>query len=425
MQTDMPSISPSALGGYRPDPFSLNRIGTILLLLSLATYVLDAPSRYVLSLAKAESLLYLRDVLCALIVFCAIMSWRLGRSTTPVLIPTYVIAIHFFWGLVNLTSIAQPVVALKIYVTYLAGIVCFFSYQTHFKTAHKLIAWAYVLTATGVAINLVTDMPWTGTTFSSAVGDVSFSREWTSGGLSRVAGFARASSETSAFLALLCAPLLASRALNTAQVVALYLVTFALIGATTTKGGIIAWLLIGAMLPIIRRGSLSRAILLACAILAILGILIPAVIYLYDLKISVSSQWWSLLSSYADRINRMWPEALENVHQQGNFILGRGLGGIGFPQHFGEGRIYNSADSVMLYIYVSFGLLGLMYVGNILMLLAKKASQLNPEIGGTISIWLLYWFTYGLVGNNIDSAFMLFTAGLATGAAFEKAQVNE
>lgn len=395
--------------------FLLSKMGNFALLASLASYVFDAPLRFALSIAHIESALYLRDVVFALIVAASLIQWMVGKSYSKALIPLYLISLHFFWGLINLPSILQPIVGLKILLTYLAGVICYETYEQKYDQYHRLFTYGYLITAASVIYNYFLPMPWVGMSFASATGDVNVSKEWYSGGIQRIAGFARSSTETSAILAMLCAPLITSEKLKSFSKFILYCVTLGLIIITTTKGGLIAWLVIGMLLPLLRSKNNSKIFNYTIWFFAAIGIAIPALIYIYDVKASTSGALW-ILSSFADRVNRMWPGAFANTQTYGSLIFGRGLGGIGFPQSFGEGNRYNSADSVMVYVYVTFGLPGILYTFHILKKFTNIQAQLNSRINSVFLIWLLYWFIYGTVGNDFETPLMLFFAGIITGA---------
>lgn len=396
--------------------FQLSFVGQVAVLVSLASYVFDAPLRYVLSIARIESALYFRDLVFSAVIFSSLLSWVLGKTFNRALIPLYIITLHLFWGFINLPSIAQPVVGLKIFLTYLAGIICYDTYKKNEKACHRYATAAFAITAAAVILNAFIEMPWSGTSFASATGDVNVSREWTSGGVKRVAGFGRSSTETAALLALLCAPLLFASSLSKTKKIFLYFFTFGLIALTTTKGALIAWATIGIAAVFFKKADRSNLLYSASACIAATGIALPAIIYAYDLRASVSGDFWWLLSSFADRINRMWPGALENTHDYGSLILGRGLGGIGFPQMFGEGIRFNSADSVMLYLYANFGIFGIAYTFIIIKKFSENKAHISPGILYVLLTCLLYWVTYGLVGNNAETPLMLFSAGLITAA---------
>lgn len=400
-----------------PEKFLLSRLGLFATIASLSTYIFDAPLRYILSVLHIESALYLRDLVFSTIVLTSILSWATGKNTTRVLIPIYILLLHFFWGIINLPSILQPAVGLKIFITFLAGIVCFDTYEKHHADWHRYAAIAYAITAAAVIANAFIEMPWAGTSFSSATGDVNVSREWTSGGVKRVAGFGRSSTETAALLALLCAPMLSSSRVSTLKKAFLYFLTLGLIALTTTKGALIAWALIGLALPLLKKSDKSNALYVVCALISAFGIILPATIYAYELRAGISGDFWWLLSSFADRINRMWPGALENTHHFGSLIFGRGLGGIGFPQMFGEGNRFNSADSVMLYLYANFGIFGIIYTFWTIKSFSSNRLKIDPSIRAPLILWLMYWVTYGLVGNNAETPLLLFTAGLIAAAA--------
>lgn len=406
-----------ATSGKNPSYPQLSRVWAAAILLSLASYVFDAPLRYILSLTKLESALYFRDFVFISLIFTSLATWILGKSLNRALIPLYLLTMHMLWGFINLPSIIQPLVGFKIFLTYIAGIICYDTYIANKESAHKYVTAAFLITASAVLVNAFFEMPWAGTSFSSATGDVNVSREWTSGGVKRIAGFGRSSTETAALLALLSTPLLFASQLATYKKVTIYFATLALIALTTTKGALIGWFVIGLLSMFLRSPEKSKTPYISAAAITAFGILLPAAIYAYDLRAGISGDFWWLLSSFADRINRMWPGALENTQLYGNLILGRGLGGIGFPQMFGEGLRFNSADSVALYLYANFGIFGIMYTFLVIKNLFRNKTQIDIDILRVLLACLTYWVTYGLVGNNAETPLMLFTAGLITAAS--------
>lgn len=402
--------------------FTLSDTWNIALLLCLASYIFDAPIRFLLSVIHIESAIYLRDITLAAIIISSTISWIIGKTKSNSLTPIYLISLHLLWGIINLPSIAQPIVGLKILLIYITGIICYETYRTRTEQYHKLFNIAYIISAAGVLYNYFLPMPWTGMTFASAAGDVTINKEWYTAGIQRIAGLARSSTETSAILAILSAPLITSRKTNIYCKLTIYITTLALISITTTKGGVIAWLAIGTLLPFTNHQSTKKPIYFTIWAFACIGLAIPALIYAYDIRLTTNSNLSWLLSSFADRINRMWPEALANIQNHGSLIFGRGLGGIGFAQSFGESNRFNSADSVMLYIYATFGIPGIIYTAHIINKFNSKIQKFEPEIAQTMLVWILYWFVYGVVGNNFETPLLLFIGGLISGAALDQTQ---
>lgn len=398
-------------------PFVLNSAWQWILFATLASYALDGPLRYVLSLAHAESAIYLRDAFGFATVMYALLHWVTGGKPSPGLSVMAVLLVHAFWGMLILPNLFQPLMGIKVFLSFALGACCFETFTRHEPRFMRLFVILFLISAVGVAINWFVDMPWAGVTYATAAGDVTASREWTMAGIKRIAGFTRASFEASTNLAILCAPLLVLTRVPWWLKAASYAVTMALILATTSKGSVVAFLLVGLCLPLIlsTRHKQKINILLYCLPLLVIGI--PALLAMYEIRADLDGPIGWALSSFAERINQMWPEAFRNVTQHGNIILGRGVGGIGFPQKFGDGLLYNSADNVMVYLYVSFGLPALVYVYLIIRSLSHHAVRLSPAVWACFMVWLVHWFAYGLTGNDIEAPFMQFFSGLIVGGA--------
>ncbi|MEP7246164.1 MAG: hypothetical protein ABI885_21130, partial [Gammaproteobacteria bacterium] len=124
------------------------------------------------------------------------------------------------------------------------------------------------------------------------------------------------------------------------------------------------------------------------------------------------------LSSFMDRIDYMWPEAIHGWLEHGNLFIGRGLGGIGFAQQGVEWWRYNAADNLMLYLLVSFGLLALVYVGIFLRGVARTFNA-EPEeayFASCVRGWAVVLFSYGCTTNMVEQPFMNIVIGVCFGA---------
>jgi hypothetical protein len=60
--------------------------------------------------------------------------------------------------------------------------------------------------------------------------------------------------------------------------------------------------------------------------------------------------------SLIDRIQRTWPDAFHLFAQSGNYIVGRGIGGIGMPQLSEEPFWYTYGDNLFVYVLITGGL---------------------------------------------------------------------
>jgi len=65
------------------------------------------------------------------------------------------------------------------------------------------------------------------------------------------------------------------------------------------------------------------------------------------------------MNSFVDRVEGMWPDAfalLRIGHSSIQPIFGRGIGGIGIGQKMDEPSVFNSADNLHVFLYVTFGI---------------------------------------------------------------------
>ncbi len=114
------------------------------------------------------------------------------RRLFPLVVAVYVLGLHLLCGVLTLPSVVQPVLGLKVFFTFLFGMAAFGALA---EGAQLLQAGAGRVhrQPCGVALDVLIDFPWAGEAYESALATVQVSREWSSGGIPRLAGFARAS----------------------------------------------------------------------------------------------------------------------------------------------------------------------------------------------------------------------------------------
>lgn len=398
------------------EPFRLGKYGFYFLLLCLTSYILESPLKYALGKAHISQIIYGRDAFAAFVIVIAFASWMSGKTFTAAIPATFILVAHAFYGILIQGSLIQPFIGLKLYLTFLLGIACFATFRENQRLVVRWYIAMYVLTVIGVCINWATDMPWAGETFESAVGATEVSREWTTGGIRRLAGFAKASFDASTIVVTIGAALALIPGLSVWMQLALLLTSIGIVVLTTSKGSMLALVFIALYIGLRRRSENRLGVFFYVAPAAMLAI--PLLLFAFEYKATVHGDLWFLLSSFAERINWMWPRAFGNLGSWQGAILGRGVGGIGFPQRFGEGLIYNSADNVMVYLFVSFGIAALIYVYITLKKLEVAAPSITPYIWGCLLSWLLYWIFYGFTTNLIENPLFSFFIGLVVGAAF-------
>src|SRR5262249_44684862 len=128
----------------------------------------------------------------------------------------------------------------------------------------------------------------------------------------------------------------------------------------------------------------------------------------------------SWLSSFMDRVDFMWPDAVSIWRDHGTLLVGRGLGGIGFAQQATEWWRYNAADNMMLYLFVTFGLLAILYVVVFLWGIARTfdADAQGAYFARCVRGWAVAMFSYGCTSCMVEQPMMNLVIGVCLGAGW-------
>jgi hypothetical protein len=305
---------------------------------------------------------------------------------------------------------------LKVFFTFLFGMVAAAAIAERGQALLRLSLIALLATAFGVFLDKFVEFPWAGEAYESAIATVQVSREWTSGGVPRLAGFARASFDAATIVLVLMVPILASR-WNVLWRAALWLLSFATIWLTTSKGALLALAAL-AVWRVLESFRAAKQWVLAWILFFVTccaALPIAAVQFGFGVRRSSVASW---LSSFMDRVDFMWPDALSGWLDHGSLFIGRGLGGIGFPQLGLEWWRYNAADNLMIYLFVSFGLLAVVYVGVFLRGLTRTFAVSEGDVffARCVRGWAVVLFSYGCTTNMIEQPFMNLVIGICFGA---------
>jgi hypothetical protein len=382
-----------------------------------ASYIFEGPVRYVLLLAHVPTLIYSRDLVSLALIAAAVSFWLGGdRRLFPLMVAIYALALHVLCGVLLLSSLAQPLLGLKVFFTFLFGMAA----STAIANRSREMLWvalaAFLASAFGVMLDLVVSFPWAGQAYESAIATVQVSREWSSGGIARLSGFARASFDAATIMLILIVPILASR-WSVLWKAMLWALAAATIWLTTTKGALLALLALGVWIALegLRDGRrLVFAWIVGFASLC-LALPIAATQFGFGVRRGQVVGW---LSSFVERIDFMWPDAIATWLEHGNLVTGRGLGGIGFAQLGAEWWRYNAADNLMIYLLVAFGLFALLYVGVFLVGLRRtfEASASDELLARCVRGWALVLFSYGCTSNMVEQPLMNLVLGVCFGA---------
>lgn len=339
--------------------YDLIVITTISSLLLLEVF--SGLARYILSSIGLSALIYLPKILALFLVILKIIKSRIK-------------VIHLICGIIFMSScfigwlygagIKNQLFSCLMYAPLFLG--CFFGKEidSYKKWFFFLFCFFMISSFLGIFLDFAVNLPWKGLEYEFAGQNIEGNREWDTGGLDRLAGFAR----TSAGLAIIlsCFSLfLIGKIKNNFFVITLFILTLFGIALTTSKGVIIAFLLAGLYIVFIKSYQLKKLIHI---IIISIGIILPTLSILFEYNISdniTNPDEVILLASFDDRLLNTWPSVFNKINKENAFLVGTGFGTVGtsaklFPiKEIGE--ILAITDSTSLYLYAMLGVIGIIF----------------------------------------------------------------
>ena len=274
------------------------------------------------------------------------------------------------------------------------------------------LGWLWLIAVVGVFLNSAYTFPWVGFSYEVQGITVEGARQWTTFGISRLSGFSQAS-----FAAANQILLLGSFVVATSRRWGWQLVVWSASGAaiylTTTKS--ISGIFVLLSLFLVLKRFVPRPVWgLLPATVVVVGVALPlstlVVPYALDLESRLSQV---LLLSFDARLTDTWPRTLELVAQQGNVLLGRGVGGIGTPQRYFEpmAQLSSPGDNLFLYLYALVGV----SVLPVMLVYALSAARLEPRdrLDSFFFMALLSVLLLGVTSNVLESGIFSLFFGLS------------
>jgi hypothetical protein len=381
--------------------------------------VLDGPLRYLLHLVGASSFLYLRDGAAFVVVVSGVASWFRGnRAAFPVVAAAALLLFHMCIGFVSLNSPFQSLFGFKVFLPFLMGIVTAPTLRR--QSCTYFCAVVFGLSSVGVVANQFLEYPWVGMSYDTAFGETVGSRLWWQSGATRLPGFARASFCAAAYVMVSLVPLLMrGNAVMRGVLVGITAYVFVL---TTTKG---VWLGLAALVfcEVLFAFSGSMSSSLAVLVALSLGcVVLPLISLAADLPAGPVD---GLAESLVERIRDMWPNALKMLEPQ-QWLWGRGLGGIGVPQTYGDHLTSNSADNLMIYLIVMFGLVGLAYAAWGVWSVVRAVNE-APYADFRVRCmfnWTVSCVAYGYMTNAFEDPLLSLTFGAIVGISSSQSALS-
>jgi hypothetical protein len=382
----------------------------------ILSYVLEAPLRFGLNLIGLDFAIYARDLLTIAFVGMMMLPWQRPRPGAGlVAIATAVLCVHTLIGVLMLDNVRQPLFGLKIFLTFLLGLVVGPLLRDRARQVAGFASVCYALTALGVLVNVFVEYPWTGLSFETAVGTTELSRKWWTAGEARLAGFTRASYLAAQMMLVSLVPILTQRPRWWLRVTLLALAGV-VIALTTSKAAYTGLAALTVCHLLLLGPSLTPLLVGFIASLYVTCLALPIICVQLD---APTGRIPSFAASFVERMQDMWPKALALLDGPLAVLVGRGLGGIGSPQQLGDARWFNSADNMMLFVLVTFGVAGPTYFGALaLRLSGRLADGPRDHTLSWASAWMAIMLAVGLTSQMIEDPISMFTLGVGAASLF-------
>ena len=336
--------------------------------------VLGGLLRYILSFLGIYILIYLAPIVVFFLSLFSIFASALSGKFSSIFIFIFLV-IHILYSI--FLGIPPQVVLFSVYTlnAFLMGIVAIQRNYLGKLSRHLPLLWA--LACLGVLLSMAVDFPWIGSTVEIGGTKVETARDWDVAGIRRLAGLSRSSAVVGVEIAISMAFLLSQRYPIFLKIL-FFAVSVICIVATTAKTILIAIVASPAIYILFAATSRKthRSRRYSIAVILISMSLMTFVVVGFPFLGNFGAQLYigfdpSLifdffrLDSLEDRILNTWPEALSILTQAKNnelfYIFGAGLGSIGGGSYIYIGALANPADNMFVFLFVTFGLSGVLF----------------------------------------------------------------
>lgn len=369
--------------------------------------------RWVLDLLGLAFLTYIPNVLMlgcvGAIVLYDVLTQRLRASTLAV---CCLLLLSMVVGLVTTRNLSQVVFGAWVLTPFFFGMACAPVLLRQQYASRWLLLLFTGVAVTGVVMHNGIAFPWVGLSYSVGGVELEGAREWqTSAGNQRLSGFARSSFDVAGQI-ITAAALLSLHLPRVWQRLLLWVLCGYAISLATSKG-----IFLALFVTVLASEALLRNKpwwLLSTFLLGMLWLFIPPILgWTMDWsRIAHTDLENPLYGSFIDRMNGMWPEALELATTHGLPLLGRGIGGIGVALNIYEPNLANAGDNIFVYAIVLVGVLALplFAVGFFLLIRLSKGQHTKDMQAALLLAVTINW--YGAVSNILEHAILALSLGM-------------
>ena len=371
--------------------------------------IFEGPIRYALNRINLATLIYVKDGIILLILLLGLKKIKFNRQH---FILFAIIISSLFMSIIYISNYGQiGFFIIKVLAIFLAGLTQYKNILQDIQENKRFYIICFVITVGGVLLNDIVRFPWEGVTYEIGDNIVTASREWSTLGQQRLAGFTRSSINTATYIMFFAMLIQLNKKIKKPVKIICCILTFYSIYLTTTKGMLIACILFYVMNFF--KFTFNKKIIISILIGFMIFLPIFSTIcepffdFLMDnLDYEIYTKYFA---SFKDRLCNTWPRALELATKRGNWILGRGMGGIDSSQTVYERLLYCPADNMFVYLYVTFGLPSLLFFYYII----KNVNKMTFENQSEIYMYniLLISCAYGIVSNVLEGSLLCLILG--------------
>jgi O-antigen ligase/polysaccharide polymerase Wzy-like membrane protein len=358
--------------------------------------------------------------------------FRVARIHYLMVCFTFLAAVFVAYAFVNEIPALQSTVGFYIWLPFIAGLLL--SLQHNERVLFKSMLALWCIAVVGVLINSVVDFPWAGASYEVLGVPREIARKWSYLGFDRIAGFGRASFAAAYMILFYSCCILVSQKYSLVIRWGSYLFTGYALFLTTSKSPILIWAIIPIFLSVyetagalLGRQSLVPFYWAKSSIIFLLVLLIGLPLWgnIPDIAQNRLQIYFFTFTSLTDRMQITWPDAFALLAHGGNMLLGRGVGGIGTPQQFYETDLYNYADNLFVYLYVSTGLVGVIAIFSALIANLKATFISNRQKFKETYILLFYLLGLGISVNVIDGPVQALLLGALVGRGLTESPLRK
>lgn len=407
-------LSKENLHSKKPKVFSFKNFISFTILSFILFEIFQGLFRWLLSLVRLEPVIYVpRLILFSLIFLLPVITPIVNKK---VLLITVLFILHTIWGIVNLRNSLQALFGLWVLAPFLLGL--WSSREINLRQYKNLFIFLLFSATLGVLLNMFVSFPWSGLNIEVGGQIIEVSRQWTSFGVERYAGFSRASFNAASQILILGIYSTIFIKLKSLKIFVWLLSGFT-IYLTNSKGCIFSWIVLTLFFATLvlfkNRNFFYLSWIIVAVILSFVIIALPISTIYTSYSINYSDYFsLILLASFEDRLTSVWPASFNLLSGFFYWLLGRGIGGIGVAQQYFETFQFSPADNLFIYLCVLFGLpISIFAIFSLVLIVIKEVNSIfYSKMSQFKCCTVLFILSYGNVVNILEEPVLAFFLGL-------------